>query len=43
MRSARIVGRGAAYYHCMTRVVQRQMLLDKGEKERFRKIMRKAA
>jgi putative transposase len=43
MRSARIVGRGAAYYHCMTRVIERKMLLDKGEKERFRKIMRKVA
>ena len=43
MRSARIVGRGAAYYHCMTRVIDRKMLLDKGEKERFRKIMRKVA
>ena len=41
MRSARIVGRGAAYYHCMTRVIERKMLLDNGEKERFRKIMRK--
>ncbi len=43
MRSARIVGRGAAYYHCMTRVIERKMLLDDGEKERFRKIMRKVA
>ena len=43
MRSARIVGRGAAYYHCMTRVIERKMLLNKGEKERFRKIMRKVA
>lgn len=43
MRSARIVGRGAAYYHCMTRVIERKMLLDTGEKERFRKIMRKVA
>jgi len=43
MRTARIVGNGAAYYHCMTRVIERRMLLDDGEKERFRKIMRDVA
>ena len=33
MRSARIVGRGAADYHCMTRVIDRKMLLDKGGRQ----------
>ena len=43
MRTARIVGGGAAYYHCMTRVIERRMLLEDGEQERFRKIMRAVA
>ncbi len=43
MRTARIVGRGASYYHCMSRVIERKMLLNDGEKERFRKIMRAVA
>ena len=43
MRTARIVGQGAAYYHCMSRVIERRMLLDDGEKERFRKVMRAVA
>ena len=43
MRTARVVGRGAAYYHCMSRVIERKMLLDDGEKERFRITIRKVA
>lgn len=43
MRTARVVGRGASYYHCMSRVIERKMLLTRDEKERFRKIMRKVA
>jgi putative transposase len=43
MRTARVVGQGASYYHCMSRVIERRMLLDRGEKDRFRKIMRKVA
>jgi putative transposase len=43
MRTARVLGRSAAYYHCMTRVIERRMLLDSGEKERFRKTMRRIA
>ena len=43
MRTARIVGEGASYYHCMSRIIERRMLLDDKEKERFRKIMRVVA
>ena len=43
MRTARIIGSGASYYHCMSRIIQGQMRLDDKEKERFRKIMRKVA
>ena len=40
MRTARIVDDGAAYYHIMSRVVDRQYVFDAGEKERIRKTMR---
>ena len=40
MRSARVLGDGESYYHCMSRVIQGQMILNDNEKERFRKIMR---
>jgi len=43
MRTARIVGEGASYYHCMSRVIDRRMILNRDEKERFRKIMRAVA
>ena len=43
MRSARIVEEGAAYYHIVSRVVDRQMVFDDSEKERFRKLMRSVA
>ena len=40
MRTARLKEDGRAYYHCMTRVVDRQFLFDTKEKERLRKLMR---
>jgi REP element-mobilizing transposase RayT len=40
MRTARIVEDGAAYYHMMSRVVDRRRVFDDGEKELFRKTMR---
>jgi len=43
MRTARIVESGAAYYHIMSRVVDRRMVFDDGEKERFRKTLRAVA
>ena len=43
MRSARIVEAGAAYYHIVSRVVDRQMVFDDSEKERFRMTMRAVA
>jgi REP element-mobilizing transposase RayT len=43
MRTARIVEEGAAYYHIMSRVVDRRQVFDDGEKERFRKTLRAVA
>ncbi|MEI6515815.1 MAG: transposase [bacterium] len=43
MRTARVVEEGAAYYHIMSRVVDRRMVFDDGEKERFRKTLRAVA
>ena len=43
MRTARIIGNGVSYYHCMSRIIQGQMRLNNNEKERFRKIMRAVA
>ena len=40
MRRARIVEAGAAYYHIMSRVVDRRFVFDDGERERIRKTMR---
>lgn len=40
MRTARLKEDGRAYYHCMTRVVDRQFLFDIKEKERLCKLMR---
>ncbi len=40
MRTARIVEDGAAYYHMMSRVVDRRRVFDDREKELFRKTMR---
>ena len=33
MRRARIVEEGAAYYHVMSRVVDRRFVFDEGERE----------
>lgn len=43
MRRSRIKDVGGAYYHIMHRVIDRQMLLDREEKERFCKLMRHVA
>ncbi|MDA1086470.1 MAG: transposase [Verrucomicrobia bacterium] len=43
MRLPRIKGEGAAYYHIMSRTIDRAFLLDEEEKERFRRLMRKVA
>ena len=43
MRTARVLGNGVSYYHCMSRIIQKQNLLDYREKERFRKIIRLVA
>ena len=40
MRAARIKEKTGAYYHIMSRVIDRQMLLDHVQKERFRRTMR---
>ena len=40
MRTARICAEGVGSYHCLSRIIQRQMLLGKVEKEKFRVLMR---
>ena len=40
MRMRRIKEESAAYYHIVSRIVDRRMVLDSNEKERLRKIMR---
>ena len=40
MRMRRIIGDPGAAYHCLSRVVDRQMVLGAVEKERFRSMMR---
>jgi len=40
MRVARILGEGEAFYHILSRIVDRRLILDDTEKERFRRIMR---
>jgi hypothetical protein len=40
MRAARVVELAGGYYHLISRVIERKMILDEGEKERIRKIMR---
>lgn len=37
----RLIGRGISYYHCFSRVVDRQVVFHAGEKEVFRSILRK--
>jgi putative transposase len=43
MRVPRIKETGEGFYHSMSRVVDRRMVLDNKEKERFRQLMRNAA
>ncbi len=43
MRVPRIKESGEGFYHTMSRVVDRRMVLDDKEKERFRKLLRNAA
>lgn len=43
MRTARVKADGAGYYHCMSRVIERRLILRKREKEVFRKMMRNVA
>jgi putative transposase len=40
MRVARILGEGEGFYHILSRIVDRRLILDDTEKERFRRIMR---
>ena len=40
MRTARILGQGRSFYHCMSRVVDRRFIFGAEEKEFFRKTMR---
>ena len=42
MRSSRIKAEGLGYYHCMSRVVDRRMILGDVEREKFRDLMRGA-
>lgn len=39
MRAARIKTEGQAHYHCMSRVVDRRMILGDEEREKFRALM----
>lgn len=41
MRQARIREYGKSYYHCISRVVDRQFVLQEEEKEQFVALMRK--
>ncbi|MBN1558104.1 MAG: transposase [Lentisphaerae bacterium] len=41
MRRARIKESGAAYYHVISRVIERRFALDREEKERFVRLLRK--
>lgn len=43
MRTARLLGRGTSYYHCVSRIIEGKFRLNNKEKERFRKTMRKVA
>ena len=40
MRTARLVGSGIAFYHIISRVVDRRMVFQGKDKEIFRKILR---
>lgn len=41
MRKARITADGSAYYHCMSRIIERRFVLGAVEKEKLRTVMRK--
>ncbi len=41
MRLPRLLGEGRSYYHCVSRVVDRRVVFQSGEKEVFRSILRK--
>ncbi len=43
MRKSRIKAEGAAYYHCMSRVIEKRHIFGDVEKERFVKLMRRLA
>jgi putative transposase len=40
MRVARILGEGEAFCHVVSRIVDKRLILDDAEKERFRRVMR---
>jgi hypothetical protein len=41
VRQGRLTETGEAYYHAMSRVVDRRLVLTDDEKERFRKLLRR--
>lgn len=41
MRTSRLLGEGRSFYHCMSRVVDKQFIFNEEEKHFFRKTMRK--
>ena len=41
MRKSRLIGEGRTFYHCMSRVVDKQFIFNEEEKNYFRKTMRK--
>jgi len=43
MRRPRIKSDGAGYYHCMSRIIEKRMILDDLEKEKLLKLMRALA
>lgn len=43
MRTARLKADGAGYYHCLSRIVDRQMRLGEQEQEKFRVLLRQMA
>jgi len=43
MRTARLKADGEGYYHCMSRIMERQMRLGETEKEKFRVLLRQMA
>ena len=43
MRCARLVGDGLSYYHVVSRVIDRRLVCDDDEKERFRRLLSKVA